>query len=44
MFESDMPLLSWQTAYDELIDVSRRRALVTAMNEIEPRPTEPRPI
>lgn len=35
MFESDMPLLSWQTAYDELIDVSRRRALVTAMNEIE---------
>lgn len=35
MFESDMPLLSWQTAYDELTDVSRRRALVTAMNEIE---------
>lgn len=35
MFESDMPLLSWQTAYDELIDISRRRALVTAMNEIE---------
>lgn len=35
MFESDMPLLSWQTAYDELIDASRRRALVTAMNEIE---------
>lgn len=35
MFESDMPLLSWQTAYYELIDVSRRRALVTAMNEIE---------
>lgn len=35
MFESDMPLLSWQTAYDELIDVSRRRALVTAMKEIE---------
>ena len=35
MFESDMPLLSWQTAYDELIAVSRRRALVTAMNEIE---------
>lgn len=35
MFESDMPLLSWQTAYDELIDASRRRSLVTAMNEIE---------
>lgn len=35
MFESDMPLLSWQTAYDELTDASRRRALVTAMNEIE---------
>lgn len=35
MFESDMPLLSWQTAYDELIDASRRRLLVTAMNEIE---------
>ena len=35
MFESDMPLLSWQTAYDELIDASRRRALVMAMNEIE---------
>ena len=35
MFEADMPLLSWQTAYDELIDASRRRALVTAMNEIE---------
>lgn len=34
-FESDMPLLSWQTAYDELIDASRRRSLVTAMNEIE---------
>lgn len=35
IFESDMPLLSWQTAYDELIDASRRRSLVTAMNEIE---------
>ena len=35
MFESDMPLLCWQTAYDELIDASRRRSLVTAMNEIE---------
>lgn len=35
MFEPDMPLLSWQTAYDELIDASRRRSLVTAMNEIE---------
>lgn len=35
MFESDMPLLSWQTVYDELIDASRRRSLVTAMNEIE---------
>lgn len=35
MFESEMPLLSWQTAYDGLIDASRRRALVTAMNEIE---------
>lgn len=35
MFESDMPLLSWQTAYDELIDASRRRSLVTAMNEIQ---------
>lgn len=35
MFESDMPLLSWQTAYDELIEASRRRSLVTAMNEIE---------
>lgn len=35
MFESDMPLLSWQTANDELLDASRRRALVTAMNEIE---------
>lgn len=35
MFESDMPLLSWQTAYDELIDASRRRSLVTAMKEIE---------
>lgn len=35
MFESDMPLLSWQTAYDELIDASRRRSLVTAMNEIK---------
>lgn len=35
MFESDMPLLSWQTAYDRLIDVSKRRSLVMAMNEIE---------
>lgn len=35
MFESDMPLLSWQTAYDRLIDASRRRSLVMAMNEIE---------
>lgn len=35
MFESDMSLLSWQTAYDRLIDVSRRRSLVMAMNEIE---------
>lgn len=37
MFESDMPLLSWQTAYDRLIDASRRRSLVMAMNEIEAR-------
>lgn len=35
MFESDMPLLSWQTAFDRLIDVSKRRSLVMAMNEIE---------
>ena len=35
MFEADMPLLSWQTAYDELIDASRRRSLVMAMNQIE---------
>lgn len=35
MFESDMPLLSWQTAYDRLIDISKRRSLVMAMNEIE---------
>lgn len=35
MFESDMHLLSWQTAYDRLIDASRRRSLVMAMNEIE---------
>lgn len=35
MFESDMPLLSWQAAYDGLIDASRRRSLVMAMNEIE---------
>lgn len=35
MFESDMPLLSWQTAYDGLIDASRRRSLVMAMNRIE---------
>lgn len=35
MFEVDMPLLSWQTAYDELIDASRRRSLVMAMNQIE---------
>lgn len=35
MFESDMPLLSWQTAYDRLIEASRRRSLVMAMNEIE---------
>lgn len=35
MFEADMPLLSWQTAYDELVDASRRRSLVMAMNKIE---------
>lgn len=35
MFESDMPLLSWQSAYDGLIDASRRRSLVMAMNRIE---------
>lgn len=35
MFEADMPLLSWQTAYDELVDASRRRSLVVAMNKIE---------
>lgn len=35
MFEADMPLLSWQTAYDELVDASRRRSLVMAMNQIE---------
>lgn len=35
MFEADMPLLSWQTAYDELVDASRRRLLVVAMNKIE---------
>lgn len=34
MFESDMPLLSWQAAYDGLIDASRRRSLVMAMNEM----------
>lgn len=35
MFESDMPLLSWQTAYDQLIDASRRRSLVMVMNRTE---------
>lgn len=43
MFESDMPLLSWQTAFDRLIDVSKRRSLVMAMNEIEAKAYETPP-
>lgn len=43
MFESDMPLLSWQTAYDRLIDVSKRRSLDMAMNEIEAKAYETPP-
>lgn len=43
MFESDMPLLSWQTAYDRLIDASKRRSLVMAMNEIEAKAYETPP-
>lgn len=35
MFSVATPLLSWQTALDRLLDVSRRRRLVCAMNEIE---------